>query len=96
MFLFRAWDWPAPFALTVLLGSGIVAALAVVLLTNGYKRGEAAVIAPFEYSGMLWAAFWGLLVFGERPQPLTFFGMVLIALAGWLALRAGRRPKHPI
>lgn len=92
-FLFRAWSMPPLRDALILGGSGIVAALAVVLLTNAYKRGQASVVAPFEYTGMLWATFWGFAVFQERPDPWTLLGMVLIALAGWLALRAGQTSK---
>lgn len=89
-FLVRPWELPPLRDALILGGSGIVAALAVVLLTNAYKRGQAAVVAPFEYTGMLWATFWGYAVFRERPDPWTVVGMVMIAGAGWLALRANR------
>ena len=92
-FLFRAWTMPPLHDALILGGSGVVAALAVVLLTNAYKRGQASLIAPFEYTGMLWATFWGFAVFREQPDPWTMLGMALIACAGWLALRAGRRKK---
>lgn len=90
-FLFRPWVTPDAHDLAVLLGSGIIAALAVVLLTHAYKRAPASIVAPFEYTGMLWAAFWGFSIFGEVPQARSFVGMGLIALAGLLALQAGRK-----
>lgn len=90
-FLFRPWLMPNARDLAILLGSGIVAAIAVVLLTHAYKRAPASIVAPFEYTGMLWAAFWGFSIFGEVPPPLSLIGMALIALAGFLALRAGRK-----
>lgn len=92
-FLFRPWVMPQGHDLAVLLGSGVIAALAVVLLTHAYKRAPASVVAPFEYTGMLWATFWGFSLFGEVPRPLSFVGMALIALAGWLALQSGRRQE---
>lgn len=92
-FLFRPWVMPNAHDLAMLLGSGIIAALAVVLLTHAYKRAPASVVAPFEYTGMLWATFWGFSIFGEVPSPLSFAGMAFIAVAGWLALQAGRKQE---
>ncbi len=92
-FLTRAWAWPNTWDLTLMLACGIIAALAVVLLTHGYRMGEASIVTPFEYTGMIWASFWGFTIFSEVPKITTFIGMALIAGAGVLALRAGRRKE---
>jgi drug/metabolite transporter (DMT)-like permease len=62
-----------------------------VLLVHAYRIGTAAVVAPFEYTGMIWATVFGYLFFGEVPRLTTFIGMALIALAGLIALRTGMR-----
>jgi drug/metabolite transporter (DMT)-like permease len=90
-FLLRPWAWPPAYDLLLMLVCGIIAALAVVLLTHGYRSGEASVVTPFEYTGMIWAAFWGFLLFQEVPKVTTLIGMAMIAAAGVVALRAGRR-----
>ncbi len=90
-FLTRDWAWPPIWDLTLMLACGIIAALAVVLLTHGYRMGQASVVTPFEYTGMVWAAFWGFVIFSEVPKVTTFIGMAMIAAAGVLALRAGRK-----
>ncbi len=90
-FLTRPWAWPNSWDLTLMLACGVIAALAVVLLTHGYRMGEASIVTPFEYTGMIWASFWGFTIFKEVPKTTTFLGMALIAAAGVLALRAGRR-----
>jgi drug/metabolite transporter (DMT)-like permease len=90
-YLLRPWVWPRHFDLTLIIVCGFIAALAVVLLTHGYRMGQASVVAPFEFTGMIWAAFWGFAIFGEVPRLTTFIGMALIAAAGVLALRAGSR-----
>jgi drug/metabolite transporter (DMT)-like permease len=90
-FLTRDWTWPPAWDLTLMLACGIIAALAVVLLTHGYRMGEASVVTPFEYTGMLWAAVWGFVIFHEVPKVTTFIGMAMIASAGVLALQAGKK-----
>ncbi|MCL6609604.1 MAG: DMT family transporter [Geminicoccaceae bacterium] len=60
----------------LLQGSGQAA---LVLAT---REAPASVVAPFQYSQMLWAVLLGLLVFGDRPTPLLFVGMALVVASG--------------
>ena len=85
-FLIRPWVWPTmPDAL--LMGScGVIAAIAMNLLTHAYRIAKASVVASFEYTGMLWAPLWGFLFFGEVPYLTTIAGACLIVLAGLFAL----------
>jgi drug/metabolite transporter (DMT)-like permease len=68
---------------------GVIAAFGSTLLSQAYRLGQANIVTPFEYIGMIWAVLFGFLFFGEVPQWTTIVGMGLIALAGVLALRAG-------
>jgi drug/metabolite transporter (DMT)-like permease len=43
--------------------------LAHIFLTESYRYATASVIAPFDYSPMLWALLLGYWVFGELPAP---------------------------
>ena len=47
-----------------------------------YRMAPARVVAPFNYSFMLWAGLSGLLVFGDVPNALALGGMALIMAAG--------------
>ncbi len=88
-FLFRSWDWPSNYD-TFLMGTcGLIAAVGMTLLTHAYRKGQANIVTPFEYTGMIWAVVFGFAFFGEIPRLTTFIGMALIAAAGVLALRAG-------
>lgn len=69
--------------LSGLLGGG--------LLATGYRLGRSSVVGLFDYSFLVWAPFFGWLIRGEGVAPRTVGGMALIALAGVLAMRAGRR-----
>jgi drug/metabolite transporter (DMT)-like permease len=40
------------------------------------------VIAPFDYTQLVWAAGLGLVIWGELPQPLTLVGAVIVAGSG--------------
>ena len=88
-FLFRNWDWPNNHDLLLMGACGVIAAVGMTLLTHAYRKGQANIVTPFEYTGMIWAGVFGFFIFGEVPRATTFIGMGLIAAAGVLALHAG-------
>lgn len=82
IFLLRAWTWPATedvwmFVLIGVLGGGIGYAI-----SQAYRTGAPATVAPFEYAALPMAIFWGWVVFGEVPSAAVWVGIVLIASAG--------------
>lgn len=84
-FLTRAWIWPTPNALMLMAACGIIAAIAMSLLTQGYRIGAAALVTAFEYTGMIWAPLWGYLFFAERPRTTTLIGLGMIFTAGMIS-----------
>ncbi len=56
------------------------------------RVGEVAVVAPFRYTGLVWALLIGFLVFGDWPHPLTLIGAALIVGMGFS--RSGARPAR--
>ena len=92
-FLLRPWAWPPNYDLMLMGACGVIAAIAATMLTHAYRNGEANIVTPFEYTGMVWGTVWGLVIFHEIPKVTTVKGMGLIALAGVLALWAGAKTK---
>ncbi|WP_421695560.1 DMT family transporter [Aestuariivirga sp.] len=82
IFLSRPWVWPGPFDATLLLGHGILAACAMILFINAYRLAETNFVAPFEYSAMIWAVFYGLILFGDFPDAFTWIGAAIVVIAG--------------
>src|SRR5690606_37924673 len=69
------------------LALGLVGTAAQALLIQAFAMAEAAAIAPFGYTGLIWAALWGWLFFGAVPDGWTVTGATLIVAAGlyvWL------------
>lgn len=56
-------------------------------LAWAYARATAAYLSTSEYSGFLWAALFGFLVFGEVPSPWTMAGAVAIVIGCWIAVK---------
>lgn len=70
-----------------LVSGAVLTILAVLCLSWAYARAEAQVLVPIEYSGFLWAALFGWLMFDETVTPATVAGAVLIVIGCWIATR---------
>jgi drug/metabolite transporter (DMT)-like permease len=62
------------------------------LVIRAYRHGQAAVVAPMQYSQILWATLFGLLLFDERPGWNVMVGAAIVILSGLYTLwREGQR-----
>ncbi len=95
-FLVRAWAIPNSYDMALMAVCGVIAAVGSTLLSHAYRVGEANIVTPFEYTGMIWGVMLGFLLFGEIPKLTTLLGMALIAIAGVLALKTGTAKKPDI
>ena len=96
-FLLTAWIWPAPFDFALMMILGITSSTGGYMISEAYRRSEAALVAPFEYGAMPLAVFWGLFLFDEWPDILAWAGIALIMIAGltliWREAVARRRGR---
>ena len=76
------WKVPAGLDLLALCGAGIFGGTGQVLLTQSYRFGDASVIAPFEYSSMLWTLVVSLVIFGTWPSAVVLIGAAIVIAAG--------------
>ena len=79
-----------------------VAALSLVatmLLIRAYRAAPAGVVAPMQYSQIVWATLFGLLFFDEAPDGFTVLGAAIIIGSGLYILfresRIGSGSKRP-
>ena len=93
-FLLRPWGpWEySDFKLFILLGAG--STLGGYLISQAYRKAEAALAAPFEYIALPLAMFWGLVVFDELPSSLTLIGSSFILASGLYTLYRETRHAH--
>lgn len=61
---------------------GAFGTVAQALLIRAFALAEAAAIAPFGYTGLIWAGFWGWLFWGTLPDLWTIIGALIIVIAG--------------
>jgi drug/metabolite transporter (DMT)-like permease len=82
------------FALLSLLG--VVAMAAHILVAQSLRIAPAAVVAPFQYTLIVWAALFGWLFFGEWPTLMMLAGTVVIVASGLYLLWREGRPEPPL
>ena len=69
----------------------IMILIASSLVIAAYKAGEAVIVAPMQYSQIIWASLFGVLMFGETMDNMTMLGATIIIGSGmYIVLREGR------
>jgi drug/metabolite transporter (DMT)-like permease len=76
------WVTPSLDQLLVLAAIGLIAGLAQVLMTEGYRSGEATLLAPFEYSAIVFATVLGVVFWSEVPDFWDVVGIAVIVASG--------------
>ena len=81
--------WP------LLLGIGITGALGQHLITEAFRHAPAAVVAPFEYTALLWGVTLDLVIWHVLPGAVTLAGGTIVIGAGLYLLARERRQVPP-
>jgi drug/metabolite transporter (DMT)-like permease len=82
------WRTPDAAALLEMSAMGVLGILGNYGLAEAFRRAPVAVVAPFEYTGLIWAVVLGVLAFGDVPAPTFWLGTAIIVAAGLYTLRA--------
>ena len=77
-----------------LLPMGVLATVGQWCMTRAYRRGSTLVVANLQYSGIVFAAVYSLLLFGDQLSPLAWLGILIITISGVTAtvLRSRHAP----
>ncbi len=85
------WPWIALLGVTGTLGQ--------VTIVAAFRRAPAGVIAPFDYTHMVWAVLYGWWIWGELPDSRTWVGVAVIVAAGLFVIhreRSANRRRSPV
>jgi drug/metabolite transporter (DMT)-like permease len=93
---------PSALDLGLMAAAGLIGGVALLVLIEAYRRAPAALVAPFQYSQMVWAILIGFAIWGDIPAPAKLIGAAVVAASGLFILyretALGRRPTaslHP-
>jgi drug/metabolite transporter (DMT)-like permease len=73
--------------LLMLLGASVFLSLAYYFLIVAMRSGEMSLVAPFRYSGLLFALLIGYVVWEELPNLMAWLGILLLVISGLMILR---------
>jgi drug/metabolite transporter (DMT)-like permease len=82
VFALPVWVWPWAGQWVLLAGVGLISAVAQLLMTEAYRRGDTTLVAPFEYSGIVWTTLLGMLVWAEAPDGYDALGIAILVGCG--------------
>ena len=95
-FIFRPWVLPTQEMILIIFLAGISSALGGYFIAQAYRHSSASLVAPFEYSTLPLAVFWGYFIWSEFPDIFSFLGILLILSSGvFVALREGKLKTEP-
>ena len=89
------WQSPPDFVSWLMaIAIGILTAIGMIGFIRGFAVGEASVIGPTEYVRLIFAATFGLLIFGEVPDIWTIVGaLIIVACTSFIARMESARKR---
>mgnify|MGYP001546906271 FL=1 len=76
------WVMPTPLEAALLVGAGFAGGIAQVLLTESYRHADMSVVAPFEYTSLVFSVIIGFMFFGDVPTWFTLVGGLIVVGSG--------------
>jgi drug/metabolite transporter (DMT)-like permease len=83
---FTPWVMPTLKTGAILLCIGVLGGLGQMFMTEGFRRADATLLAPFEYTSILWASLFGFLLHGQLPTFYTVIGSIIVIFAGLIVI----------
>ncbi|HHX90036.1 MAG TPA: DMT family transporter, partial [Paracoccus sp.] len=76
------WSPILPGDLWLFLAIAVSGSLGLALIGQAFRWAPAAVVAPFDYTALIWAAGLGWMLWGDKPVIWTILGAIIIAISG--------------
>ncbi|HBV4278044.1 TPA: DMT family transporter, partial [Klebsiella pneumoniae] len=88
------WVRPTPSQLLLLVGCGFFGGMAQILVTLSLRFTDASLLAPFDYTTLVWSMVIGYLFLNSLPGSSTLIGAGIVALAGIFTLWCDQRQRR--
>jgi drug/metabolite transporter (DMT)-like permease len=90
------WRWPSALDLLLLCVMGVLGLITQWFYIKGMAAGDAAVMAPIDYTRLVFAVLLGFFLFGDVPNALTMTGaLIVVASTLYITWREARLQKPP-
>ena len=88
------WFWRTPdfHDALLFLTVGIAGTAGQFCLNQAFRYGQVSMLAPLDYTGLVWAVLLGALVWGDLPTPMMLAGSAIVVTCCLYVLRSGRDP----
>jgi drug/metabolite transporter (DMT)-like permease len=82
------WGWVIPSATHALslVAIGVIGGIGQIFLTESYRHAPTSVIAPFDYTALLFAIGLSMLIFNQTPEMVVLVGATIIIAAGMFVI----------
>lgn len=92
--VFQVWHQPSLAELGLSLATGIIGGVAQLAFFEGMRKAPISVLAPFEYTSLVWAFVLGYAIWGDVPAASVFVGAALICSAGLIIIFSERLARR--
>jgi drug/metabolite transporter (DMT)-like permease len=76
------WVTPDAVGLALLVGIGLIGGVAQLALTQAFRLAPVALVAPFDYGALVFAVFFGYVVWGDVPDLFIIGGAMIVVASG--------------
>jgi drug/metabolite transporter (DMT)-like permease len=89
------WQAPPPELWGWLLFIGVIGTLGQIVVTEAFKLADMTVVMPLDFLKLIWATAFGIILFGEVPDLLTYIGAAIVfASSFYIAWREAKVRKE--
>ncbi len=95
-FMPSQWVTPNPADAMLLAGVGLIGGVGAFLVVQSFRHAPVAVVAPYDYSGLIWAALYGFWLWDDVPGAAVLAGAAVIVASNLYVLKretAGARTR---
>ena len=61
---------------------GLIGGIAQLVMTNAFRLADVSIVAPFDYTHIIWAALLGFFIWGEVPGNTIWLGAAIVMASG--------------
>jgi drug/metabolite transporter (DMT)-like permease len=82
------WVWPNNLDMSFMIASGILGFIAQICLTKSFQLADASILAPIDFSSVIWSFSLGYIFFGELiSSDVLIGGLIIITSVGYIFYR---------